>query len=364
MNNHNSIKRQIIRIFFLLVYLTSACQPQPQTQNVELPEPLLSIVKTTPTPTTTFTPEPTMTATVNPRMTISPTLTPSPTPDPYIDFYMDTLISRKYGGGVLEDRGNFYSAGQFTRKLFKYRSEGLDLYGFINIPNGEGPFPIVVMLHGYVETEEYTTLGYSVRYADELAENGFIVVHPNLRGYEPSPDAENQLGIGDTIDTLNLIALIRSQSGSAGLLEKADAKHIGIWGHSMGGGILFRALIIDESIDAGLFYASIHPNEEFNLAHFIKDGRGREKIQAPPAALQKISPINYLERINVPVSIHHGGADTVVPPWWSDFLCEDFINLGSETDCFIYPDQPHTFKNSGDTEFVQNMIEFFNRTLK
>src|SRR5690606_38288369 len=119
------------------------------------------------------------------------------------------LMARKYGGGVLEDLGPLNStSGSFSRRLFRYRSEGLEMFGFINIPAGEGSFPVIIMLHGHVEPEEYTTLDYSTRYADALAEAGFVVLHPNLRGYAPSPVADNRLGIGDTIDTLNLLALV------------------------------------------------------------------------------------------------------------------------------------------------------------
>ena len=112
------------------------------------------------------------------------------------------------------------------------------MFGFINIPKGEGPFPVIFMFHGHVDPKEYATLDYSVRYADALAEAGYIVLHPNLRGYAPSPPANNSLGIGDTVDALNLIALVRQQAGSDGLLKSADKERIGLWGHSMGGGIV------------------------------------------------------------------------------------------------------------------------------
>lgn len=332
---------------------------------ITLPEPAVAVVQITAAPTPTQTPKPTLTATFNPLRAVAPTLTPSATPDPYAEMYIEALAGRQYGGGVLEDLGALNStSGAFSRRLFRYRSEGLQMYGFLNIPSGAGSFPVIIMLHGHVEPEQYTTLDYSTRYADALAEQGYVVLHPNLRGYPPSPGAENRLGIGDTIDTLNLLALVRQFAGVEGLLEKADAERIGLWGHSMGGGIVLRMLIIDRDIKAALLYASISADETLNLSHFDKDGRGMEKIFAPEETINLLSPFNYLERITAPLSIHHGEADDVVPLEWSIDLCKKLKSLDKITECWNYERQPHTFQNSGDTQLIARTSAFFNAQLK
>jgi dipeptidyl aminopeptidase/acylaminoacyl peptidase len=352
-------------ILLLPILITlSSCAPVDEPV-IELPAPAVAVLQFTVTPSPTLTPEPTLTPTINPLRTIAPTLTPSPTPDPYVDMYIDSLANRKYGGGVLEDLGLLNStSGAFTRRLFRFRSDGLQMYGFINIPTGEGPYPVIIMLHGHVEPEEYKTLDYSTRYADALAEQGYVVLHPNLRGYAPSPAAENRLGIGDTIDTLNLLALVRQFSGVEGILKKADAEQIGLWGHSMGGGIVLRILVVDPDIDAALLYASINADETLNLEHFEKDGRGIEKISAPEETINLLSPLNYLDRINAPLSIHHGEADAVVPVEWSIDLCEKLQSLDQTVECWNYVGQPHTFQNSGDTQLIARTTEFFNAHLK
>ena len=298
-------------------------------------------------------------------MTIAPTLTPSPTPDLFSEMYIEALTARTYGGGVLEDLGQLpANSSGFSRRLFRFRSDGLNMFGFINVPKGEGPFPLIFMFHGYVDPKEYATLDYSVRYADALADAGYIVLHPNLRGYAPSPQANNSLGVGDTIDALNLIALVRQQAGTDGLLKTADKERIGLWGHSMGGGIVMRVLVIDKDIDAALVYASIHADETENLAHFDEDGRGYDKPAVSAETLEKLSPLNYLERITAPVSIHHGEKDAVVPPDWSVFLCSFLKELKKNAECQEYPGQPHTFQNSGDTLFIANTVIFYNEYLR
>lgn len=368
-NKHHSLLILLV-VFLLGAFLSSCRTPEEPALPTKLPQPQVEFFQYTLTPSVTPTPEPTLTPTSAPTATRTATLSPSDTPlptatnDPYLDYYIDTLAQRKYGGGVIQDAGDLNSAGSFTRKLFRYRSEGLNLYGFMDIPYGDGPFPVIVLLHGYVPPDEYSTLDYSTRYADALAEKGYIVVHPNLRGYAPSASGDNLLGIGDTVDVLNLISLLRSQAGEPGFLQNADADRLGLWGHSMGGGIVQRVLIIDHEIRAALLYASVSADETLNLAHFDDDGRGNKKQRIPQEALKLISPIYFLERINAPVSIQHGEADTVVPVEWSQDLCSKLEDIQIEVQCTYYPGQPHTFQNSSDTQLIAHMVDFFDQYLK
>src|SRR5215216_1468349 len=139
---------------------------------------------------------------------ITPTVLPtiSPTPDLYYSWSNAYLRSRAYGGGQIEflqvlDQNTF-----FTRYLIRYPSDGFNIYGFANIPNDEEIHPVIIALHGYIDPAVYNTLDYTTRYADALASAGYIVLHPNLRGYDPSDDGENLFRVGMAIDVLNLVA--------------------------------------------------------------------------------------------------------------------------------------------------------------
>ena len=352
----------LIPTLFLISLFLSNCTPT--SAAVMLPTPVLRVQQIT--PTLTFTP-PTPTLTKKPP-TPSPIpdhiATLTPTIDPYQGLYIENLKKMKYGGGVLQNEGLLGEELGFKRYQFKYRSEGLNLFGFMDIPDGAGPFPVVILLHGAVDFASYQTVDYTRRYADPLAQAGFIAINPNLRGYAPSQDGNNDFGVGDTIDVLNLVNLVRAQSGVAGLLEKADKQRIGLWGHSMGGGIVMRALIIDHKINAGLLYASVNVNEAINLSHFGNDGRRETKLKVPGIALDLISPFKFLNEITTPLSIHHGAEDETVPIKWTQDLCKQLEDLGKQVECFLYPGEAHTFKNSGDTLFIKRMIEFFNKELK
>lgn len=210
--------------------------PDVQTETVAAVQ---EIQESTPTfteipPSLTWTP----TYTSIPSSTGTPTGTP--TQNPFAPYTIDYLTKRSYGGGTIEIVDVLADNSYFTRYLISYPSERLVIHGFVNIPKRtEPPFPIVIAIHGYIDPAIYTTLDYTTGYADALAREGFLVIHPNLRNYPPSNEGENLFRVGMAVDILNLIAIIKQNAGVAGILEEADPNAIGIWGHSMGGGYLY-----------------------------------------------------------------------------------------------------------------------------
>jgi len=259
----------------------------------------------------------------------------------------------------------------FTRTLITYPSEGLKIYGFMDVPQpgrSKPPYPLVIALHGYIDPAIYNTIDYTTHYADSLAWAGYIVLHPNLRGYPPSDNGDDLFSVGMAIDVLNLIALVKEQAGKPGSLALADPQAIGLWGHSMGGGVVTRVLVISPDIRAAVLYGAIsgddRKNFERDFNYFSNHTQGIEELKAPATAFARISPINFLDRIQAAVSINHGKKDVDVPLAWSLDLCQRLQRLGKSVECFTYPDQSHTFHGAGDELFIQRMVEFYNRVLK
>lgn len=319
-----------------------------------------------PTVTPTFTASPTQlpTATATPSQTPIPTL--SPTSDPYFAYTNDYLRSRTYGGGQIEFLEVMEQNLYFTRYLIRYPSDGLNIYGFANIPNDNNSHPVIIALHGYIDPAIYTTLDYTTLYADALATAGYIVLHPNLRGYQPSDNGDNLFRVGMATDVLNLIALVQSQSGAAGLLQNANPNAIGLWGHSMGGGISTRVLTVTDDVRAAVLYGSMSGDEQKNyeaIRQWSGDTRGLDELNIPVDALSRISSMYYFQNITAAVSIHHGMADTLVPPEWSVLTCDQLKALGKNVECHYYEGMPHTFYGQGNEQFIQNTVQFFNQYL-
>jgi dipeptidyl aminopeptidase/acylaminoacyl peptidase len=289
-------------------------------------------------------------------------------PAPYAGLTIADLRRRSYGDGELRFEQTLGVSDAFTRTLVSFDSDGLTVYGFMNTPPGDRPLPVVIVLHGYVEPAIYRTLTYTTRYADALARAGFIVIHPNLRGYPPSDDGPNEFRVGFAVDVLNLIAHIREQAGWPGPLEYANGETIGLWGHSMGGGVSQRVLAVSAHVDGAVLYGAMSGDEQRNherILIFSGGERGNWTEGAEPSAddLLSISPVNFLTDVSAAVSIHHGQNDEQVPLEWSEELCAKLQELGKAVECFVYDGQPHTFVGSGDALFIERTIDFFRNTL-
>ncbi len=350
-NNPRSLP-PLVAIFSVLL---AACSPAVAALPTAVPDTPTREVQA-PTPTDA------------PTATASPSATPesSPTPDPYAGLTIEDLAARTYGGGQLKEESTLGVGSGFTRYLVSYPSDALTVYGFVDVPAGDGPFPVVLVLHGYVDPGRYQTVAYTARYAEALARLGYLVLHPNYRNHAPSDSGPNPFRVGYAIDVLNLVAIVREQAGSPGLLEKAEPGAIALMGHSMGGGIALRAIAVDPSIRAAVLYGSMSGDERKNHERILmwsNGTAGQEELQTPERDLQRISPIHHLGRIQAAVSVHHGEQDTVVPPSWSDELCDLLEALEKAVACHFYADQPHTFFGLSDQMLLQRVDEFLTENL-
>lgn len=291
----------------------------------------------------------------------------TPTPDPYVSITIDGLRERDYGTGELVIIEKLAENSYFTRYLISYPSDSLSIYGFMNIPQGKGPFPVVIALHGYIDPPVYRTLDYTTGYADALARAGYLIIHPNLRNYPPSDNGSDLFRVGMAIDVLNLIALVQSHGGTEGALEAADPQRIGLWGHSMGGGVSTRVITINPDVRAVVLYGAMSGDERKNfeaIFRWSQGERGSDELSFTEDEMLRISPIYYLDRIQSAVSIHHGRSDDLVPLSWSNDLCDQLRNLEKEVECYIYDGQPHTFIGDGNDRFIQRTLEFYDRFLR
>jgi dienelactone hydrolase len=276
---------------------------------------------------------------VTPVPTIAPTAGPNP-------FSLEALETRNYGAGDLTVEYTWEESAEFTRYKIVYDSDDLTIHGFVNVPVGEGPFPVIIALHGYIPASEYETLDYSTRYADSIARKGYIVLHPNLRNFPPSDivGRVRDYQSGYVIDVMNLLAHVRELAEKESIFRDADLARLGVWGHSLGGGTALRLVGMVPEIQAAVVYGAV--SQRYTNAN------------------TGIEIFDYVNT-NATFSVHHGVLDDVISVGWSQRLCEQLREAGHDPECYFYEDQPHTFYSQGDGDalFIQRTIDFIDRNL-
>jgi dipeptidyl aminopeptidase/acylaminoacyl peptidase len=357
-------------LFFLILFFLAGCAPAyAQPLPTLLPVAVLPVIQATSvsphglpatfTAVPTWQPTPTAIATATPIPAVD---SPAPTPDPYEVFTVDYLKNRAYGQeGVLQVESVMAETAAYTRYLITYPSDGLKIYGFMNVPKSDGPHAVVLVLHGYWPPPQYNTLGYTAPYANAFAEAGYITIHPNYRNHPPSDQGSNYFRSGYAVDVLNLLAHVRQEAGQ-GALATADPRHIHLFGHSMGGGIALRVLVAAQGVETAVLYGAMSGDEVRNyerIQAWSNQEDGLFEMNTPVETLARISPINYLDNVTARISIHHGEQDTVVPPEWSAELCEQLRRAVKLVECFTYPGQEHNFTGASNELLVERAIALF-----
>ena len=318
-------------------------------------------------PTVTWTPSPTVSPTPTSTVTPTPTATLTPTPHPLSGYTIEGLRAREYPGGAIRVRWVITTTNAYTRYYIEYPSDDLTITGVMHVPHGEGPFPVVILNHGYIPPSRYWSGADTWRAADYLARHGYLTIAPDFRGWGGSDSGENFFRTGLVIDVLNLISSLPS-------LPKADPERVGMWGHSMGGGVTTKAITIDPRIKAAVLYAPVSADDTEVLqrwGRFMRGGdpgdprfRAYRQAVRDPDFLRLTSPIHYFDFVTAPVQIHQGTADTVTPPRWAKAIRDALQAAGKEVEYFVYSGQGHVFRGESWRLFMERVVAFYDRHLK
>ena len=374
------ISRSILALLWVVILV--GCGSPPAT-----PPSTVSPVPTT-ADTPTLPPLPTTTATVRPTntLTLIPTDTPTPTatPTPLHPMSIASMRQQNYPGSDVVIEQTLAPGSNYDRYVASYQSEGLKIFGLLTIPRGERPgsgWPIIVFNHGYIPPEVYRTTERYVAYQDVFARNGYMVLKPDYRGHGESEGdgLSGSRGPGYTIDVLNAVASLQRH-------PDADPERVGMWGHSMGGGITLRAMVVSEDIKAGVIWAGVVATYEeiFEARPAWVDGQptgtpGPDGISDPETAQEglfaygtfdenpefwaAIDPISFLDDLSGPVQLHHARGDQSVPVAWSETLYARVQEAGQTAELYLYQGDNHNISaNFGIA--AQRSVAFFDRYVK
>ena len=217
----------------------------------------------------------------------------------------------------------------YTSYDASYRSGHLRVTGVLNVPTGRGPFPAVVLAHGYIDPAYYVSGQGMTRERGYLATQGFVAFHVDYRNHAGSDDdplAARRLRTGYALDVVNAVQALRRTPQ-----VPVDDDRIGLFGRSMGGGVVYKALEIAPGlVGAATAWASVSSREDENFDHFIREDGDRDPLvdfveqeyglpgQAGSAKFwREISARTYFDRITEPVLLVHGSSDSTCPPAWA-----------------------------------------------
>jgi uncharacterized protein len=330
------------------------------------------------TQVTTAPPEPSESSEPTDEPTDEPTAEPSPEPtdDPAAD--LPPVTNRLSLPAIMREDLNGHrlrvirqvpaDTGGHTKYEVSYRSDGLTITGELFRPNGRGPFPALVLNHGYIDPAYYETGQGLAREQTWLADAGFVVLHTDYRGHAgsddvPPVDMESRLGYAR--DAANAVRALKQ-------LDYVDADKLGMLGRSMGGGVTQNVLVAYPGlVDAAVIYASVSSDFVDNLEQFTEPNRPDElqayyeRFGTPrenPDFYAGLSSRTYYDRITEPVLSLHGEVDDTCPPRWARASDRLMKRAGVDSELVFYEGEGHTFYGAWERS-IRRSVRFFKRQL-
>jgi len=337
----------------------------------------------TSTPTFTLTPTVTATYTITPTPSFTPTLTPTASPTPLGGaqptlFPMSIAAMRQgsYPGSDIAIDEELAPGDNYRRFYVYYLSQGLKIYALLTLPNGPMPaggWPGIVFNHGYIPPDQYRTTERYIAYVDRLARNGYVIFRIDYRGHDNS-EGDPQGAYGDPgyeVDVLNAITSLER-------FPQVNPQRIGMWGHSMGGYLTLRAMVISKDIKAGVIWAGVVAPYSDILYNWpagpsIPPANSRKWMTDWPAAFgapaqnpdfwASVSANSYLPDLSGPLQLHYGTADEEVPPIFSQKLYDEIQAVNGNVELYDYPGDDHNISRYFNTA-MNRTIAFFDAHLK
>jgi dipeptidyl aminopeptidase/acylaminoacyl peptidase len=310
--------------------------------------------------------------------TVTPSALPAAAQQTLPPLAIFAMRQRDYPGSDLVIERTLAPGRNYQQYVASYQSDGLKIFALLTVPNGAQPasgWPVIIFNHGYIPPTVYRTTERYIAYVDAFARNGYIVFKPDYRGFGSSQGqpVSAYYAPDDTVDVLNAVTSLQRYAA-------ADPNRIGMWGHSMGGNITLRALVIDPRIKVAVIWAGVnatykdlmenwHPVGGEPVAPSFRGGQ-RESYLAQfgtpeqnPGFWDSISPMAYLADITAPIQLHHGTGDTEVPLQFSQTLANDLQAAGKPVELYTYAGADHNI-SQGFSQAMARSVAFFDHYLK
>jgi dipeptidyl aminopeptidase/acylaminoacyl peptidase len=259
---------------------------------------------------------------------------------------------------------------------------------------------VIIMNHGFFARSVYSTGDGTDRASEYFNRHGYMTLAPDYRSWGGSDIGPSLYYSGLAIDVINLLNAVPS-------IPEADAARIGMWGHSMGGGVTLKVLAVERGrtihpgeiethVSAAVLYSTVSADDAdilerwgpgclgdilageqqygCNSSDVVPLSLPQDLIQAyldspaRPDLLEQVSAFHHLDLISIPVQINFGSEDgrtsAGTPPEWSRKLHAALLAAGKTSELFGYEGEGHSFIGDEWVAVMERSAHFFDRHVK
>lgn len=254
-----------------------------------------------------------------------------------------------------------------TKKLVHYTArDGLEIEAYLTKPinsTNKDKLPAIILPHGGPMARDYGGFDY---WAELFANRGYVVFQPNFRGssgYGYDFEMAAIEGWGQAMqDDL--------QDAAHWLIEQdiIDPEKVCIAGASYGGyAALMAAVKHGEDFKCAASFAGVSDIELIvdNSRRFTNNEIVEKQFGTDDDKLEQVSPVNFAEKINIPILLVHGTDDRVVPVKHSREMYDELEDEDKNVKYIEIEDANHHLSvQAHRIQTLKAMVEFFDEYLK
>lgn len=229
-------------------------------------------------------------------------------------------------------------------------------------PKGEGPFPVLINIHGGPESQFWPYFSSSIQYY--VNDLNIAVLAPNVRG--SAGYGKEYLALDNGMNRENSVKDIGALIEWIKKQPDLDSTRIAVMGGSYGGYMALSSMIhYNTQIRAGIDLFGISNYVTFleNTASYRRDLRrveyGDERDPVMRKFLLDISPVTHASKIRCPLLIIQGANDARVPASESHQIADAVRKNKGDVWFLIYGNEGHGFRRKNNRDYQDAVIALF-----
>lgn len=241
--------------------------------------------------------------------------------------------------------------------------DGYPVHGWVATPEGAGPFPVILQIHG----GPYAS--YGVHLFDEtqvLVDAGYAVVYCNPRGSAGYGRSHGR-SIRQSMGTVDFADVIDFFEGAVASDPRLDADRAGVMGGSYGGYLTAWIIAHDHRFAGAIVERGFLDPASFQGTSDIGTFFGDEYVGVSPDDIARQSPMAVVGQVTTPTLVIHSELDFRCPLEQATRYYSALKRQGTEAELLIFPGENHELTRSGQprhrVERFEAVLDWWRRLL-
>ncbi|WP_285116714.1 S9 family peptidase [Leifsonia sp. fls2-241-R2A-40a] len=239
------------------------------------------------------------------------------------------------------------------RELAVTGRDGYPIHGWVLVPEGEGPHPVLLNIHGgpyaaythalFDEAQVYAAAGYAVVMSNPRGAAGY--------GQEHGRVIRQKMGTVDLYDVLDFL------DGAVAEVPGLDGERVGIMGGSYGGYLTAWTIAHDHRFAGAIVERGFLDPDYFVGTSDIGSFFGDEYTGTDPDLMRSQSPQAVVDQVRTPTLVLHSANDLRCPLGQAERYYTALKRRGVDAELVIFPGEDHELSRSGRPRHRQQRFD-------